>query len=587
MSRRLQAGAKRYAAARTTCSSTRIAWWLAVLLTVADTGWVSCRSTAAQEMPGAIRFREPLTASGLTFTLENSPTSRKHLPETMAGGVAAFDFDGDGLTDIFFANGAAMPSLDKDGARYSNRLFRNLGGLRFEDVTSATGLQGAGFSIGAAAADFDNDGRPDLFVAGVRRNILYRNRGGGTFEDVTAKAGIASDEWSVGAAWLDFDNDGLLDLFVVNYVRWTPEFDDFCGDAASNIRVYCHPRLFHGTANRLYRNLGNGRFADVSDRSGISKHVGKGMAVAVADYDGDGFPDLFVTNDKMPNFLFHNLRNGRFEEVAFDEGVALADTGTDLSAMGTDFRDLDNDGKPDIVYTALSGETFPFFRNIGEGFRDAGFASRLSLLSRNYSGWGIGMVDFDNDGFKDVFTANSHVNDRVEALEATEYKQHNAVFRNSGAGRFQDASPTAGSDFFRALRAHRGCAFADFNQDGRIDIVTSSLGDRPELWENVSPGANTWLILKLTGTVSNRDGIGAIVRVEAQSNHMTTSLGYASSSDFGVHFGTGQRKTIDRIEIRWPSGINQVLQNVRTNQILQVREEGTIQGRAASDARKR
>ena len=296
-------------------------------------------------------------------------------------------------------------------------------------------MQGAGYSIGAAVADFDNDGRPDLFVTGVRRNILYRNRGDGTFEDVTAKANIDSDEWSVGAAWLDFDNDGLLDLFVVNYVRWTPEFDTFCGDSARGIRVYCHPRVFEGTANRLYRNLGNGRFADVSQQSGIAKYKGKGMAVAVADYDGDGFPDLFVTNDKMPNFLFHNLGNGRFEDVAFEAAVALADTGTEMSAMGTDFRDVDNDGFPDIAFTALAGETFPLFRNRRGGpFSDASYSSRLGVLSRAYSGWGIGLFDFDNDGLKDIFTANSHVSDRVEAFEATEYKQHNTVFRNSGTG---------------------------------------------------------------------------------------------------------------------------------------------------------
>ena len=545
-------------------------------------------SYAAVEPEGAIRFREVQTPDGVAFTLENSPTSGKHLPETMAGGVAAFDYDGDGLTDIFFTNGASTPSLVKDAPRYWNRLFRNIGGLRFRDVTIEAGLQGSGYSIGAAVADFDNDGHPDLFVTGVRRNILYRNRGDGTFEDVTAKAGIDSGEWSIGAAWLDYDNDGLLDLFVVNYVRWTPEFDSFCGDAGRNIRVYCHPRLFEGTANRLYRNLGNGRFADVSQQSGIAKFTGKGMAVAVADYDGDGFPDLFVTNDKMPNFLFHNLRNGRFEEVAFASGTALADTGTEMSAMGTDFRDVDNDGLPDIALTALAGETFPLFRNRGGGlFADASYTSRMGLLSRTYSGWGIGLVDFDNDGLKDIFTANSHVNDRVEAFEAAEYRQHNSVFRNTGGGRFEDASEGAGAGFLQAARAHRGCAFADFNQDGRVDVVTSSLGDRPEIWENVSPGANTWLILKLRGTVSNRDGIGTVVRIGNQTNHMTTSVGYASSSHTGVHFGTGQLKEVARIEIRWPSGIRQTLRNVKTNQVLEVREPAAAQGRAASDARKR
>ncbi len=543
---------------------------------------------AAAEGAGPIRFQDATPAAGIDFTLENSPTAAKHLPETMAGGVAAFDYDGDGRTDIFFANGAAMPSLVKGGPRFRNRLFRNLGGMRFADATTAAGLQGAGFSMGAAAGDFDNDGHTDLFVAGVRHNFLYRNRGGGVFEDITTQAGIGSGEWSVGAAWLDFDNDGLLDLFVVNYVDWTSGFDQFCGDEARHIRVYCHPRLFKGTANRLYRNLGDGRFADVSAAAGIAKSIGKGMAVAVADYDADGLPDLFVTNDKMPNSLFHNLGQGRFEEVAFASGVALPDTGTDMSAMGADFRDVDNNGLPDIVVTALAGETFPLFFNGGAGlFADAGQRSGLGRLSRRYSGWGVGLFDFDNDGWKDIFTANSHVSDRVDAFEATEYRQRNAVFRNTGGGRFEDASERVGEEFVKAARAHRGCAFADFNQDGRIDVVTSSLGERPELWQNVSPSSNSWLILKLIGSKSNRDGIGAVIRIGDQTNHMTTSVGYASSTHFGVHFGLGQRQQVERVEIRWPSGVRQILSNVKTNQVLAVREAGADQGAAASDVRKR
>ena len=559
-----------------------------IVILAAVCGLVYSSSANAVGNEGAIRFREVQAAATFKFHLENSPTPSKHLPETMGGGVAAFDYDGDGLTDIFFTNGAAMPSLVKDGPRHWNRLFRNIGGMRFRDVTAEAGLQGAGYSIGAAVADFDNDGRPDLFVTGVRGNILYRNRGDGTFENVTAKAGLESNEWSVGAAWLDFDNDGLLDLFVVNYVRWTPEFDMFCGDSARGVRVYCHPRVFEGTENRLYHNLGNGRFSDVSQHSGIAKYKGKGMAASVADYDGDGYPDVFVTNDKSANFLFHNLRDGRFENVAFEAAVALADTGADMSGMGTDFRDADNDGFPDIVFTALAGETFPFFRNRrGALFADASYTSRLGLLTRAYSGWGIGIFDFDNDGLKDIFTANSHVSDAVEAFEATEYKQHNTVFRNTGEGRFEDASPGAGPGFGQAVRAHRGCAFADFNQDGRIDVVTSSLSDRPEIWENVSPAPNTWLVVRLRGRSSNRDGIGAVIQAGDQTNHMTTSVGYASSSHFGVHFGTGQRKEVERIDIRWPSGIRQTLRNVKTNQVLQIEEAASDQGRGASDVRKR
>ena len=526
----------------------------------------------AAEPAAHVRFRQMGATSGVQFHLTGAPSESKYLPETMAGGVAAFDYDGDGLTDLFFTNGSALPSLVKEGQQHWNRLYRNTGNFHFLDVTEKAGLQGAGFSIGAAVGDFDNDGHPDLFVAGVHHNILYRNRGDGKFEDVTEKAGIRSDEWSVGAAWVDFDNDGLLDLFVVNYVQWSPASNPFCGDAERSIRVYCHPRTFGTTSNRLYRNLGNGHFADVSEPSGIARHKGKGMAVSVADYDGDGFPDLFVTNDKMPNFLFHNLGKGKFEEVAFDAGVALTDSGAEMSAMGTDFRDTANGGRPDIALTALAGETFALFRNDGKGFHDATLASHMGALSRIYSGWGIGIFDFDNDGWKDIFTANSHVNDRVELFEATEYKQPDGIFRNTGAGRFEDVSESAGLRSAGASRAHRGAAFADFNNDGRVDVVTSSLNDEPELWENVSPSENTWLIVKLQGTRSNRDGIGAMIRIGNQTNHMTTAVGYASSSDFGVHFGTGQQQTLPQVEIRWPSGVRQVLRNVKANQVLHVTE---------------
>src|SRR2546426_1468103 len=484
----------------------------------------------------AIRFRDVAAKAGLGFVLENDPTPRKHLVETMAGGLAAFDYDGDGLIDIYFANGASLPSLEKTYYKLWNRLYRNVGGFRFQDVTEKAGVAGAGYSMGAAAADYDNDGHVDLFVAGVGKNFLYHNRGDGTFEDVTQQAGIKSGVWSVGAAWFDYDNDGLLDLFVVNYVQWSPELNRVCEDASRQVRVYCHPRYFEGLPNTIYHNEGNGKFKDVSQESGIASHIGKGMGVAVADYDHDGLPDVFVANDKMPNFLFHSIGHGKFEEVALQAGAALLDSGNPISGMGVEFRDYNNDGLPDITLAALAGETFPLMRNKGEGlFEDATYSSRMGMATRMYSGWGIGMFDFNNDGWKDLFTANSHVNDRVELFEATEYKQHNAVFLNRGDGAFQDVSETAGRDFLTP-RAHRGAAFADFNNDGKIDAVVSSLGEGPELWENVTPGVNSWLILKLEGTRSNRDGIGAEVRVDGQSNHMTTAMSYASSSHFGVHF---------------------------------------------------
>jgi hypothetical protein len=517
-----------------------------------------------------IRFREVAQQSGLDFVLQNNPTPRKHMIETMAGGLAAFDYNNDGKIDIFFTNGAAIPSLEKDSPKFFNRLYRNDGGMKFTDVTLEAGVAGAGYSMGAAAADYNNDGYTDLFVAGVYRNILYRNLGNGKFEDVTEAAGIKSDKWSVAAGWLDYDNDGWLDLFVVNYAHWTPAFDRYCGDRERNLRVYCHPKYFEGLPNTLYRNRRDGTFEDVSKEAGILEHIGRGMSVAFADYDNDGFTDMFVTNDNLPNFLFRNRRNGTFEEVALEAGVALTNNGAPIASMGADFRDFDNDGLCDINLTALTGETFPLFRNLGKGsFLDATHISQLAQLSAARSGWSNGLFDFNNDGWKDLFTANSDVNDLIDLFQSTHYKQPNSLFANLGDGTFRDVSSDAG---FTLARAHRGSAFADFDNDGKVDVVVSALGESAELWQNISPDPNHWLVLKLTGTRSNRDGIGAKIWVGHQFNHVTTAVGYASSSPSTVHFGTGKLEKIDRIEIRWPSGTVQVLQNVATNQTIEVRE---------------
>ena len=520
-----------------------------------------------------IRFEDLIQKSGIDFILHNCPTPQKHMIETMAGGVAAFDYDGDGRPDIFFANGAELPSLEKTGPQYWNRLYRNEGGLKFRDVTAEAGVAGAGYSMGAAAGDYDNDGRPDLFVAGVNRNILYHNLGNGRFEDVTAKAGIRSGPWAVAAGWFDYDNDGLLDLWVVHYSDWSPGApadNRFCGDPQRNLRIYCHPKYFDGLASTLYHNRGDGTFEDVSEKSGVAAYKGRGMSVAFADYDHDGLTDVFVTNDNMPNFLFHNRGNGTFEEVALVAGVALRGDGKPVASMGTDFRDYDNDGWPDISVVALARETFPLFHNRGKGgFDDATYASRLSGLTLHHSGWGTGFVDFNNDGWKDLFTTNSHVNDRVELFEPAVYKEPNTVFANLGNGTFADVSADAG---LSEAKAHRGSAFADFDGDGKIDVVVSSLEGAVELWHNISPEPNHWIDIKLTGTRGNCDGIGARIRVGNQYNEMTSAVSYASSSLVPVHFGLGKFATADRIEIIWPRGKRQILEGVKADRVLAVRE---------------
>ncbi|MDR3738968.1 MAG: CRTAC1 family protein [Terracidiphilus sp.] len=500
-----------------------------------------------------VRFEEIASGSGLRFTLNHHPTPEKHIIETMAGGVAVFDYDGDGRPDVFFTNGAPATTLEKQHPADSNRLFHNDGHLHFTDVTVKAGLEGAGYSMGAAVADFDNDGHPDLFVAGVHHNILYHNRGDGTFEDVTLRTGIRSDHWAVAAGWFDFDNDGLLDLFVVNYMKWTPAFSLYCGDRSRGIRFYCHPDVFEGLSNTLYRNRGNGTFEDVSARTGLDKFVGRGMSVAFNDYDGDGFLDVVVTNDKLPNFLFHNVRGERFEEVGLTAGVGLPDAGRAVSSMGVDFRDYDNDGQPDIAIVALANETFPLFRNEGAGmFRDATYSSGLARASAKRSGYCPALADFNNDGYKDLFVSGGHVNDRIAETEPSRYKEPNMIFLNLGDGRFRDVSKSAGEAFATTARAHRGCAVADFDGDGRMDVLVTALGEPAELWHNTTPAGAPWVEVVLRGTKSNRSAIGAQVRVGNQVQIQSSAVGYASSSMGPVHFGGVGAG--GEIEVRWPSG---------------------------------
>lgn len=516
------------------------------------------------------------------FRLESDITPAKNAPEAMGGGVAVFDYNGDRRPDIFFTNGADTASLKKNDPKYHNRLFRNDGNGKFTDVTDAAGLAGSGYDIGTAVADYDNDGHPDIFVAGVHHSTLYHNNGDGTFADVTVKSGLDAalnrpdpeygPWWAITAVWMDVNNDGLLDLFVVNYLQWTYSATPLCG--FHEVGDYCHPKFYKGQPNQLFLNKGDGTFRDVSKERGVRDHVGKGMGAAMADYDLDGRPDIFVTNDATYNSLFHNLGN-KFEEVAFEAGVALPEDGNFVSGMGVDFRDFNNDGYPDISFVALINQTFPQFLNTGKGsFREVTSESGMREASRQRSGYCAGVYDFDNDGWKDMFVSGGHV--QSVTLPGQPVDVYNAVFRNPGTkGKWVAQTEQAGFTASPAAR-HRGCAFGDFDGDGRIDVIVTAIGRDAELWKNRSESAGHWLEVALQGTKSNRDGIGARIKVVTktgtQYNHMTTSVGYASSSDGPVHFGLGADTRPELVEIRWPSGIVQTLKKIAADRVIKVTE---------------
>jgi len=533
-------------------------------------------SSASQQPPAAAISFE---LKRLPFKLNSDESQARNAPETMAGGVAVFDYDGDGHPDIFFANGAPLATGKKSGPEFWDRLYRNDGNGTFTDVTEKAGVKGTGFDVGVAVGDYDNDGHPDLFIAGAHGNTLYHNNGDGTFTDITRKAGLDKFTdpdygplWSVAAAWVDVNNDGLLDLFVVNYMQWTYSDKPLC--VIENTPEYCHPRFYKGTPDQLFLNQGDGTFKDVSKEWGIRDHIGKGMGVGVADYDLDGKPDLFVTNDAEYNFLFHNLGN-KFEEVAFQANAALPEEGAFISGMGLDFRDFDNHGYPGIAYVALNRQTFPLLQNNGKGeFVEITATSGLGAQSLSMAGFGPGLYDLDNDGWKDLFVTRGHVS--ATRPPGTKPKQPNTVFRNLGtSGKWQPLTEEAGFVDSTAAR-HRGCAFGDLDGDGRVDVVVTSMDDKAELWLNRSPGHNHWLDVALRGVKSNRDGIGARIKVVtkagAQYNHQTSSVCYASSSLGPVHFGLGAESTAQTVEIKWPSGIVQTMQGVPGDQTLKIVE---------------
>jgi len=530
-------------------------------------------------VPG--KFVDVTPSSGINFQYQASHTSKKYLLETMGPGVALFDYDNDGRLDIFVVNGApiADPTAkgsvpQKNGPKYWNRLYHQKNDGTFEDVTEKAGLQGAGYGMGVAIGDYDNDGFEDIFVTAYGSNKLYHNNGDGTFTDVTEKAGVGGSGWSTSAVWVDLDHDGLLDLVVLRYLQW--DFDDiWCGEHREGYRAYCHPDYFKPISPLVYHNDGNGHFTEVSEKIGLSK-PGKGLGLALGDYDRDGKVDLFVANDSMLEFLYHNKGDGTFEEVGLFSQVAADGDGRTFAGMGVDFADYNNDGKPDLVITDLANQRYALFKNDGEGlFSYSTITSGLGQASMPHSGWGIRFLDYDNDGWKDLLVAQGHDLDTVELTSPNlRYREPMLLLRNTGSG-FVDVSAESGAVFQQPWVA-RGLAIGDIDNDGRMDAVVTTNDGGLHILHNETESANHWITLKLVGHKSNRDAIGAEVLITTgagiQLATVSTGGSYLSSSDKRVHFGLGKSDKIEKTEIRWPSGLKEEIKLPSVDRFFTVEE---------------
>jgi enediyne biosynthesis protein E4 len=534
--------------------------------------------------PAALPLFEDVTAkSGVRFKQESSRTSQKYLPESMGGGVAMFDYDNDGWLDLFFVNGAKirdpMPlgaSPDKSDPRFWNRLYHNNRDGTFTDVTESAGVQGRLYGMGVATGDYDNDGNVDLLVTNLGGSVLYHNNGDGTFTDMTARAGVGGSGWCTGACFVDYDRDGRLDLIVTRYVDWDFSSNVYCGQHKPGYRAYCHPDQFNSITHLVFHNNGDGTFTDVSKKSGIANSPGKGLGIAINDFDGDGWPDIFVANDSMPEQLFRNKHDGTFEEVALTAGLAYDQNGHVFAGMGADFGDYENTGWPAVFVNALANQKYRLFRNDKGKFEDVTDSKGLGALTISHSGWGARWVDLDDDGLLDLFVAQGHVMDNIELTEPRlHYRETPLLLKNTSSG-FRDVTAQSGPAL-KIRRAARGAAFGDLDNDGFIDVAINCNDGTAVILHNQGSNGNHWLTLNLIGTSSNRDAIGAKIRLvtdngQQQTRFVSTAGSYISASDKRAHFGLGPSKKVQLIEITWPSGIVQRLESTSPDQVLTVKE---------------
>jgi len=540
--------------------------------------WLRGQQTAAPALP---TFVDIASRARVNFRCETSRTSQKYLIETMVGGVAMFDYDGDGRMDLYFVNGAALHESmdgrepDKSDPRYWNRLYRNNGDGTFTDVTEKAGVRGHSYGQGVAAGDYDNDGHQDPYITNYGRNILYHNNGDGTFTDVTEKAGVGGGGWSAAACFIDYDRDGRLDLIVSRYLDWNIHKNPWCGDETRNFRGYCHPEVFPPVTHLVYHNNGDGTFTDVTKRAGLANLPGNGLGIAFNDFDGDGWPDILVANDALPQQLFRNNHDGTFTEVAMPTGLAYDEDGKVYSGMGIGFEDYDNDGWPDVFIGNLANQKWALYKNRKGTFEYVTPSSGVGSISMMHSAWGVQFVDYDNDGWKDLLVAQSHVMDNIEQTQpALHYLEPLSLLRNVN-GRFEDVSAKSGEPF-RIPVAARGVAFGDLDNDGFMDVAVNCLDGKAMVLRNTGNG-NSWITIDPVGTVSNRDGIGARVHIVTESGlHQYAMAGtagsYFSASDRRVHFGLGKDRAVKLLEIAWPSGATQKLENLRANRIHRIEE---------------